>query len=80
MRFIEVKGFVPRQKKWGRLRVELETFMSMNIKTAKVDYAECEYKKSITCYKCLWNAARRYAMPIRVAMIDGEIYLIRRDM
>lgn len=80
MKFIEVKGIRPIRGRMHRMQVEVETFMSMNIKMAKIDYVECEYKNPMACYKSFWTAVRRYAMPIQVTMIDGEVYLIRKDM
>lgn len=79
MKFTEVKE-LPRARRKTNIRVRLDEFMSMGIKFAKLEYDAGEYK--LPKYACgAFNiSAKTGGYPIDVKMINGEVYLIRKDM
>lgn len=62
------------------LKNYLQEFMKMNIKTALVEFTELEYKSATAAYTCLRKACKRHAFPIDVRMINGKLYLVRKDV
>lgn len=55
-------------------------FISMNVKLAKVEFEENEYKSVKVADSVLRVAAKRYGVPIKVRMRNDEIYFERRDI
>ena len=82
MRFTEWKGEVPKKKGRGyhHLEDELNEFMKMNVKAAKVAWTELEYKNVRSCYEGLLKAAKRFNFPVYVTTRKGEVFLVRRDI
>ena len=79
MNFIECKDGLPRIER-NRLKYVFMEFMRMNIKVAKVDFKEREYKNTTIAYHTLHRACKRHAVPITVRMRNGEVYMVRTDM
>lgn len=79
MKFVEVKE-VPDQKKYHELKSKWEEFMAMNVKVAKVDLDEEEYKSPEVAARTMMLSIKRFGFPITVTRRRNEIYLIRRDM
>ena len=81
MNFVEVKEipYTTRARK-GFMEERLEQFMHMHVKYVKVTYSAIEYSCPTSCRMSFANAAKRYNFPVDTKMINGEVYLIRRDM
>lgn len=81
MKFVEV-GTLPDNAKTRRgvMEERLEKFVRMNVKYVKIDYRIDEYTSPTSCRLSFANAAKKYNFPVDVKMINGEVYLIRRDM
>lgn len=79
MKFVEVKE-VPERTHKKDLRKILEDFMTTNIKVAKVDFNDGDYKEARYCANSIAVAVRRAALPITVTRRGEEVYLIRRDI
>lgn len=81
MEFVEVKE-VPysTRAQRGIMEERLEKFMSMNVKYVKITYSVNEYSCPTSCRMSFANAAKRYNFPVDAKMINGEVYLIRRDI
>lgn len=79
MKFVEVKE-VPDKKKYHPLKSRWDEFMAMNVKVAKVDLDEREYKSVEIARATMALSIKRLGYPITVTRRNGEIYLIRRDM
>lgn len=83
MRFIEVKKDEIKKPKTvspHNAEAELTEFLNMNVEAARVVLGKSEYRNLDSAINALRNAARRYGMPIKVAMIENNIYLIRKDI
>ena len=63
-----------------RVEARITEFMNMNIKIARVDYNESDYRSIKTAYSGFKNACKRYVAPIDVKVVNNELYLIRRDI
>lgn len=80
MTFVECDAeFVERRTK-KNLKVYFKEFMCSNIKTAKVEFNEWDYKNSAVASRVLWVAAKRHGFPIKVHKNGDEVYLIRTDI
>ena len=69
-----------RYTTYKKVGAYLQEFMKMNVKTARVDYTPEEY----TSAQCV-STPFRYAInadgyPIKVQIINGDVYLTRTDM
>ena len=71
-------GEKPKKKK--KLRVFLDGFMRMGVKSAKVEFNDQDYVNSKSAYTSLYKAIKRGGYPIDIHMIDYEVWLERRDM
>ena len=78
MTFTVVKK-LPKSRAKNNLYLFLGNFMSTGSKFAKVDFASMDYCSMESAQNSIREAARRYKYPIKVRMINGEIYLIRTD-
>jgi hypothetical protein len=78
MKFVEVKELPKRSYDHNQVKYYLNEFMAMKIKTALVE--QHHYKSTRVAATCLSQAAQRHVMPIDVRVVDGQVYLIRRDM
>lgn len=79
MKFVEVKE-IPDKRRYHRLKDYWEDFMSMNIKTAKVDLDIGEYANPNVARTCMAISIKKFGYPIDVFRRGNEIYLGRRDM
>ena len=66
-------------KRRAYLEDELEKFMKMDVKYARLDYGD-EYKTPGAVSSSLKNAIKKEGLPIKVTIIDSVIYLISTDM
>lgn len=80
MKFVKYEGENPTKKKYTKLEGYLREFINMDVKVVTVHFDEHEYKSASSCYKSLYNAIRRYTLPVDVVLRNGEVYLVRRDM
>ena len=81
MKFVEVEDIpYPAYASRGILEERLEQFMSMKTKYVKVVYSLDEYTSPTSCRCALARACRQYGFPVDARMINGEVYLIRRDI
>ena len=79
MKFVEVKE-VPGMRKYHPLKNKWDEFMAMNVKVAKVDLSEHDYKSAAVAHSVMSISIKRFGYPITVTRRGDEIYLIRRDM
>lgn len=81
MEFVEVKD-IPKTGRANRGIVEerLEAFVKMGVKYAKIVYSIDDYTCPTSCRSAFASACRRYGFPVDAKLINGEVYLIRRDM
>lgn len=70
---------IPKKVYRHNLKAELQGFMDMNIKVAKVDTGD-HYVNSECAARTLQLAANRYGHPIDVIKRKEEVFFIRRDM
>ena len=79
MRFVEVEE-VPRRNAKKHLQGYLQEFMNMNIKVAKLDFNEREYKSPSIARSVIAIAIKKSGLPSTITKRGDEIYLIRNDM
>jgi hypothetical protein len=80
MKFTKVEKVPEKNRGKKRLQVFFSEFMTANVKTARVDFAEGDYANVNVARTTLSTAAMRGAFPIRVCIRGDEIYLVRTDM
>lgn len=81
MTFTEVKEIPRGTANRNMLLVkELEEFVLMGIKMAKLTYTPGAYKSVYTCYSTLFKVIKREHFPIKMKIRNNEIYLVRTDM
>lgn len=80
MKFQQIDS-LPEKKRceYKKLENELEKFMKMDVKYARVDYGN-EYSSPSSAAHTLSLATKQYALPIRVRVINGVVYLESTDM
>lgn len=80
MKFVVVERLP--EKSCGKKRLEyiLEEFMNMNVKFAKFEFNENEYKHANSAYGNLRRAAVKLGLPITVRIRNNEVYFERRDL
>lgn len=59
---------------------QLQTFLDMGVKYAKVSYYPNEYANHYSLAATIHNLAGRYRFPITSKILNGEVYVIRTDM
>ena len=81
MKFVQVE-MVPVRGRGNshKLKAIWEEFMSMNVKTVKVEIGVDEYKSPEVARSVWATSIKRFGFPIDVKQRNNEIYLIRRDM
>ena len=79
MKFTVVEK-IPERKAKKKLAYILDEFMNMNVKFAKFEFNENEYKTASSANGALRKSAARFGYPIKVQLINGEIYFERRDI
>lgn len=83
MKFVEYKGELPRVERMNNrdtLRSRLVEFMNLNIKIAKIELDENEYKNVKTAAQCIRVAIKRWSLPITAHQIGENIYLINEEL
>lgn len=80
MNFVEVERLPEKRRPKKSLKNLFNEFMNMNIKLAKVDLNERDYKSVAVAYSVLRNAAKKHDYPIKVYLRDGNVYFMRRDI
>lgn len=80
MKFIEVDHLPYSNRKPRKsMEEELEKFMKMDCRYAKVDICD-EYSSVLSARSAIYAAVKNYKLPIKPILIDGELYLISTDM
>lgn len=81
MKFVEVKE-IPKTLREGKycLKHYWEEFMKMDVKVARVDLSDHDYKTVKNAQTTFLASIKRYGYPISASIRGGEIYLVRRDM
>ena len=79
MKFVEVEK-VPGQRTNHRLKDKWDEFMAMNIKVAKIELDENDYKSITTAKSVMAVSIKRYGYPITITRRGNDLYLVRRDM
>ena len=79
MKFTVVKE-VPNRTVKKHLYSILDEVLTMNAKFVKVEFDKNEYKHVGSAQSNLCDAAKRYGFPMRVSVINGELYIIRKDI
>ena len=80
MNFVVVERMPERRRPKKSLKNRFDEFMNMNVKLAKVDLTENDYKSVKVGYGVLHTAAKHYGYPIEVHLRDGKLYFERRDI
>ena len=80
MKFVKVDKMPGRRSSKKSLRVFMEEFISRDIKMAKVELKEGEYKNSEIARRCLTTSAKRHCLPVKAGCRDNEVYIYRTDM
>lgn len=70
-----------RKKRWDtKIFWYLEQFMKLGCKCAKVELEEGEYANVTVAASCIRGSVIHYDFPIRVVVVNQELYLERFDM
>lgn len=80
MKFVEVERLPETRRQYKSLKNMFDEFLNMNVKMAKVDLTEHDYKNISIGYRVLYNSVKRWDVPIKVCMRNGEVYFVRRDI
>ena len=81
MNFVPV-DFLPERRytTYKKVGTYLQEFMKMNVKTVRVDYSSDEYTSAQCATTPFRYAINADGYPIKVQIINGDVYLIRTDM
>jgi hypothetical protein len=63
-----------------KLEEQFKNFMDLNVQMVKVSFENGEYASYKVAYQVLCTAAKRWKVPVKVKMIDREIYFLRTDI
>jgi hypothetical protein len=80
MKAIAVHCIPERMHGNHKLRRFFEDFITSNIKLAKIELSEVEYKSPKVAQNVMGIAARRGKYPVKVMLRGDDIYLQRTDM
>lgn len=88
MKLVEVEDIRLIKRDWSRYRAGhkqpvsdyIDKFMTMNVKTVRVDYEEGEYLNPNSCAASFRGVVSNNYLPIEVKTINGEVYLVRTDI
>ena len=58
----------------------IKEFMKMNVTYAKFEFTENEYTSAFAAITSLRYYVRNHTVPVIVKIINGELYLIRKDL
>lgn len=59
---------------------ELNTFMKMGVRIARIDFAKGESKDQISLATSIRRAVKTLGLPIDVHRRNSRLYLVRRDI
>lgn len=79
MKFVVVNELPKRCSKKSLKHVFAE-FIAMNVKYARVDLTQFDYKSPAVAAQVLGLASRRHCVDIKVHKVNDEIYFERTDM
>jgi hypothetical protein len=81
MKFVKVDK-VPNRTRGNNYKLvqRWEEFMSMNVKTVKVEISDDEYKSPKVARTVWITSIKTFGYPIDLKMRGNDIYLVRRDM
>ena len=68
---------LPKKNVKKRVQEFIKEFADSDMKIAKVDFTERDYKSPRVCYSCIGVAIRRSKRPVRVCMRGDEVYLTK---
>lgn len=80
MFYTKIEKLPNGKRRRSNLRVFFDEFMSENIKIAKLNFDDGTYCSAKSAQNTLTQSAKRRGYPIDVEIINGEVYLIRRDI
>lgn len=80
MRFTKVEKVPVFRRGFGARQMELLEFMNMDVMCVKVTLAPDEFKSTDSAQVSLRQSAKKAGFPIKVRVINKELYLIRTDM
>lgn len=81
MRFTVVDEKVLEKRcKQKQLKYVFMEFINMNVKVAKIDFNEFDYKSIDSAYNNLHHGAKRHCVPVQVTKIGDSIYFVRTDI
>lgn len=63
-----------------KMKPILDEFMKTNVKMVKLSYDEGEYKNGKSLGGSLYGAVRRENYPIKIRVVQNQVYLVRTDM
>lgn len=78
-KFIKVDE-VPDRRNYANLKADWKEFMGMNVKVAKVDLAQYNYKSPIIAATVMARSVKYHGQPIDVIRRKDEVFIVRRDM
>lgn len=58
----------------------LNEFLEMSIKYARMDFNTLEYSCATQARSAMAQTVKRYSMPIKVKLINNELYLINLEL
>jgi hypothetical protein len=81
MRFtvVDEKEFIERREQ-KKLKYEFMRFIKMNVKVARVDITDSDYKSIHVAYNVLSKGAQRHEVPVQVTRMGDSIYFVRTDI
>lgn len=79
MKFVPVNELPGRAEKKS-LKHVFKEFMAENVKYARVDLTQFDYKSPTVAFSVLSIASRRHCVDIKVHIRNNEIYFERTDM
>lgn len=56
----------------------IENFMNTDGDIARLSFTKEEYTNASSCYSSMRRVCKRLDLPVKVAMYNGEVYLIKR--
>lgn len=80
MKIIEVKEIPKRLRKPSSKQAKeiLEHFVNSEMKKARVLWYDDEYASNFGCYASLRQHATINKLPVKLRMVEGEVYLERK--
>ncbi len=79
MRFTKMENGIPKRENF-KLKPRFDEFIALNVKVVRVDLDEEDYKSPTVAANVLRISAKRWAVPVKVVLSEGEVYFVRKDM